>query len=192
MKINNPLSKFQWGLILLFCTCFHTENLFSQAISLGIKGGLNLSSLSIETATYQPGYQFGGFSKVMLSKKLGLQTEILFVNQNPRIDDQRVSISYIQIPILIRYNLNSFINLQAGPQYNMLLDTMDPSESMRGTLQNKDLCLALGIGFDLPLGLSTSIRFINDFGNVGDGTGDISSDVVQLSASFTLFDFRKH
>ncbi|MFY0625962.1 MAG: PorT family protein [Reichenbachiella sp.] len=176
--------------LMLLLSSLSIKNGIAQGASFGIKGGMNLSSINMDEATYQPGYQVGGFAEMMISRKFGLQTEALYCNQNSKIGTESISLTYFSIPVLVRYNLNSFINIQAGPQYTMLLESSDPSESISGTVKNKDIGLVIGIGIDMPMGFNASLRFLNALNSSDAGIGDISSDAVQLSVGFALLDFR--
>lgn len=178
-------------LFLVLISLFN-HKVSAQGASFGATGGMNLSSVNLDAATYMPGYQVGGFAKLMITKKFGLQTEALYTSQNSKMGNEQVSLKYFTVPVLVRYNLNSFLNLQVGPQYNMLLESIDPSESLNGQLKHKEISLAVGIGLDMPMGFSASLRFINALNKVNDATGDISSDAVQMSISFALLDFKNH
>ena len=165
--------------------------LHAQGITVGLKGGVNLSSINVDNGRFRPGYQAGGFAELMVLPRLGLQTELLYTYQNSEINDNPYEFRYISIPILLRFNLNKNINLQVGPQYNMLLESKGTMDELAGTVDHQDLYLALGLGVDMPMGFNASLHFVNGFNDFSQGSGGITSNMVQLSIGFALLDFQK-
>ena len=176
---------------LIIIILFSAFGLNAQGISVGLKGGANLSSLNTDNGKFRPGYQAGGFAELMITPRVGLQTEILYAYQNSEIDMNRYEFRYISIPILFRFNLNKNINLQLGPQYNMLIESKGIMEDLSGTVSHEDLYLAMGIGVDMPMGFNASLRFINGLKDFNASAGHITSNMVQFSVGVTLLDFKK-
>jgi hypothetical protein len=78
------------------------------------------------------------FATIGLGKKFAVQPEVVFNQVNTDTSTKfsevyqfnhinNIQLHYLSIPLLLNYNLNKFITLQAGPQFGVLLD------------QNKDL-----------------------------------------------------
>ncbi|MEI6948322.1 porin family protein [Paraflavisolibacter sp. H34] len=118
----------------------------SQAqLSLGLKAGANLTKIDGKAFNeeFKWGYLVGGFARLKLGEKLGIQPEVLFlqsklktdtaftsVYQNAATDarNKDINLNYLAIPVLLDYKIGGdFLSLQAGPQFGILLD------------QNKDL-----------------------------------------------------
>ncbi len=168
--------------------CYHS---IGQGLSIGVTGGGNLSSLNVDHATFGPGYQAGGFAELMLLPRMGIQTEVLYTMQSSEVADQPYEFQYVNIPILLRFNLTKNINFQIGPQYNMLLESQNATEELGGIIDHENLYLVVGLGVDMPMGVNASLRFINGMSEFGDSTGEVTSNMVQLSIGLPILQFRK-
>ncbi len=111
----------------------------AQAFRLGAKAGANLTKLSGQSFNeeFDLGYHLGGFAEIDFSKKLGIQPEVLFNQVNATrssgfnsiyttISDPTaaadIKLSYLSIPILLRYNVGKMLTLNLGPQFGILID----------------------------------------------------------------------
>ena len=116
--------------------------LFSSAIKaqfhIGAKAGANVTKVNGKSFKdeFRYGYSLGGFAEIRLSNKLVLQPEVLFNQYSTRVDsnykniyqdvfnsNSNIRLNYLSVPILLNYKLvGSFISLQAGPQFGILID----------------------------------------------------------------------
>ena len=121
-------------LFLAATLLFISSSLFSQGLSLGIKGGATLGKISGKAFKdeFTLGYHIGGFATVNFGK-FGIQPEVVFNQVNVDTANNfsqvyqfnhinKIKLSSLTIPILLNYNLNKFITLQAGPQFGIILD----------------------------------------------------------------------
>jgi hypothetical protein len=117
--------------------------LFSTAVMaqfhIGAKGGANVTKIDGKSFKdqFRYGYHIGGFMEVRLSNKFVLQPEVLFNQYSSTLDSNfkniyqgvfnasaqtKVKLNYLSIPILLNYKLiGSFLSLQAGPQFSVLM-----------------------------------------------------------------------
>lgn len=113
---------------------FISSSAFSQGLSFGIKGGATMGKMSGQAFKDQftLGYHVGAFATVGFGK-FGIQPEVLFnqtnvdtasnfsqVYQFNHVD--KIQLKALTIPILLNYDLNKIITLQAGPQFGILID----------------------------------------------------------------------
>lgn len=118
--------------------------LFSSAAAMaqfhiGVKGGANITKVDGKSFKdeFRYGYALGGFMEVRMGNKFVLQPEVLFNQYSTTLDsnvknvyqdvfnnDQsKVKLNYLSIPILLNYKLiGSFLSLQAGPQFSVLMN----------------------------------------------------------------------
>lgn len=109
---------------------------FAQ-FSLGVKAGANITKIDGKSFKdeFKYGYHLGGFMHVPIAGRLGIQPEVLFnqiktqtdnefsnIYQNAVSGDNNITLNYLSIPVLVSYKLGSFLSLQAGPQFGILLD----------------------------------------------------------------------
>lgn len=167
------MKKLLFGIILILISGIT----FGQFISLTPKIGFTLSDyyekILVET-TFKLGYSFGVSSNFSLSRKLDLKPELMFKQKGtksaglPNDNIQYYTFNYLNIPLLIKYNLgkknNSFIN---GGIYTGYL--LKATSRFKGTLNgvyydeksNEDL--SVFNKFDFGVGIGGGIRIpIND------------------------------
>lgn len=121
------------ALPLLLILMVWGSNAIAQKSSAGIKGGLNLSTISTDEGSdksLKPGFHIGVFSKIALSESIALQPELLFstkglkidYNESPIVDGEtRFNSNYIDLPIYLVLNLSEAFQIQAGPYFSYLL-----------------------------------------------------------------------
>jgi len=116
--------------------------LFSTALMaqfhIGAKAGANINKINGKSFKdeFRYGYSVGGFMEVRLSNKFVLQPEVLFNQNSTTLDSSfkniyqgvfnssqsKVKLNYLSIPLLLNYKLiGSFLSLQAGPQFSVLM-----------------------------------------------------------------------
>ena len=117
--------------------------LFSSAVMaqfhIGAKAGANIIKIDGKSFKdeFKFGYSLGGFMEVRLSNKFVLQPEVLFNQASTTLDSSfkniyqgvfnasaqsKVKLNYLSIPLLLNYKLiGSFLSLQAGPQFSVLM-----------------------------------------------------------------------
>lgn len=166
--------------------------LFSQAIMaqfhIGVKGGANVTKVSGKSFKdeFRYGYHLGGFMEVRMGNKFVLQPEVLFNQFSSRLDSNyshiyqdvfngntNIKLNYLSIPIVLNYKLlGSFLSLQAGPQFGVLID------QSKTTLQNGadafkkgDLSMLAGVQVKL-VNLRVTGRYAIGLNNISDITDD--------------------
>lgn len=176
----------------------------SQAkVEVGVKGGLNLASLSQDKATgvdlsSKTGYHFGAYGLVKVAM-LGIQPEILYSTKGTDVsvsgvaNDFSQEFVYLDIPIIVKYYLVAGLNLQAGPQFGKLLsvngkyyDGTNTAKLSKSSFEDSDLSVALGAGFDAPFGLNIAARYVIGVSDTSVGAGDSKNRTFQLSIGYSL------
>lgn len=165
--------------------------LFAQHITYGIKGGANITggvnySQAANGSLAEMGfpatdlhfksrllfaYHAGVYGNVTLSKKLSLQPEVLYSNQQYKLRapynvygmsgtaELYFKLQYINIPVMVQYHTSPRFYIEAGPQAGILLSikgtgsaTQFGSETkdLKSSSRTIDLSLAAGAGYHLP------------------------------------------
>lgn len=152
---------------------------------LGIKGGLNLNQIEGQSFNngFTYGYHLGGFAEIDFTKKFGLQPEVLW-NQsstqvaagfsslyptltNPNTLNQNVTLNYLSIPILLRYNLGGMFSVVAGPQVGILMN------KDQNLLQNGQKAFSDG-DFSMVAGLQVNLKTLRLYGRYNIGMKNIN------------------
>jgi len=175
----------------------------AQGVSGGIKGGLNLASqslggsgISLDTKA-KAGVHLGVYATIMFSENVGLQPELLYSSQGTKfdlagLDDSSYKFNYINIPILLRYNFNSIVNLHAGPQFGILASAKtnvgDIEEDVKEFVKGSDLSAAFGLGVDLPAGLNFTVRYSLGLSDIDkEDDSEIKNNNIQISIGYRIF-----
>ncbi len=195
MKKITLLSLFVFGIMLS-----------TQAqVGLGIKGGLNFANQDYESdgLSVSPdgrtGLHFGAFLVLNLSDNIGLQPELLYSQKGIKFESGGFNIeenfNYIDLPILLRYNINEMISLHAGPQLSFLLSAEDQDgNDFDDEVSGTDLALSFGGQIDLPAGFVGGLRYNLGLSDIYDGPEDpsfsspeIRNRVFQIYVGWKLF-----
>jgi hypothetical protein len=147
----------------------------AQESSVGIKGGLNLSTISTDEGSdknLKPGFHIGVFNKIALSESVALQPELLFATKGLKINydespiadgETRFNTNYIDLPVYLALNVSEAFQIQFGPYVSYLIsanvDTdaevfdffqIDSNDELdRKNFNAFDYGVAAGISFDL-------------------------------------------
>lgn len=126
-------------LLSLFAALLLSQAIMAQ-FHLGVKAGANVTKIQSKSFKdeFKYGYHLGGFAEVRLSDKFELQPEVLFNQYSTTVDSnfkniyqnavassyqRNVKLNYLSVPILLNYKLiGSFLSLQAGPQFGVLIN----------------------------------------------------------------------
>ena len=151
-----------------------------QMSYLGIKGGANNSNLHAENANKtrsREGYNIGLFTQIELKKRLGIAIETLYSTKGARLSeiglsrrgipyqiDHELFANYIEIPILVYYELVKTVQFQAGLHIGFLAGSRLNSQATINIGQNDLLILNKLRDFKkdlngLDLGFSFGLNF---------------------------------
>lgn len=178
---------------------------FAQTFQLGIKGGVNISNFTggnFENLDKKAlvGFHGGGFVSFFFGDHLALQPEVLFSSQGAKIkdagDEQNLKVSYINVPVLLKYRFTGGFYLEAGPQIGFKVSEDTDDQQVDDFFKSTDLSIAGGLGFHSSTGLGIGARYTAGLSKTGDfDAGDIDPDfkngVIQISLFYTLFNNNK-
>ncbi len=155
------------------------NHLKAQEFKAGVKGGLNLSVLTLDDAgdkNILPGFHAGVFGNVPLSPSFSLQPEILFSAKGTKVvydqeflgiqiadGESNFRLNYIEIPLYLVFNLADDFNFHLGPYAGFLMNAsvettgeildfinVNSSDDLDRSYFNKvDYGLTGGLGFSL-------------------------------------------
>jgi len=139
LSINNhKIKRMKTKLLSLTAVLFFSTAVMAQ-FHIGAKAGANINKINGKSFKdeFRYGYSLGGFMEVRLSNKFVLQPEVLFNQNSTTLDSSfkniyqgvfnasaqsKVKLNYLSIPLLLNYKLiGSFLSLQAGPQFSVLM-----------------------------------------------------------------------
>ena len=187
-------------LVLVFVVASILTAQAQVQVALGVKAGVNLSNLDSDYSSDNITALHGGAFALFKLTKLGIQPEVLFSQQGSKVDDVNLGkgdlkASYLSIPIMLKFYLVGGFNIQLGPQFGFLTAADFDGDDVKDDFKNSDLSANLGLGLDLPFGLTVDARYNLGLSDVkADGSnleGSFKSRVIQISLGYKIFKLGK-
>ncbi|MFW6226663.1 MAG: porin family protein [Bacteroidota bacterium] len=115
-------------------------NVNAQERQFGVKGGLNLASLSVEDAddsNLLTSFHAGLYANLpVVADFVALQPELLYSGKGIRVEytnlvtgESEYQLNYIDIPIYLIYNLQTDFYFQAGPYVGILMNAQSETDA---------------------------------------------------------------
>jgi hypothetical protein len=181
----------------------------AQSIRFGVKAGANFSNASgdglqgLSTSTLV-GFNGGVFLGLGITDNLFIQPELVYSGQGFKGAVSGTTVTqhenYINIPVLVKYQLPIGLYFQTGPQVGFLMSAKESaggaSQDDKAQFKSIDLAWAVGAGFQVPatqLGIDVryNIGLANIADNSGGGSGSVKNGVFQVGLTYTLFNAGK-
>tara|TARA_R110002049_G_scaffold28772_5_gene98154 strand:- start:3216 stop:3752 length:537 start_codon:yes stop_codon:yes gene_type:complete len=160
--------------------------LFAQELDLGIKAGANFANISDASGlSNKTGFQAGAFVGLKLSDKIGIQADLLYSQQGAEFDGGEFDLTYVNVPVVLKYYLVQGLNLQAGPQFGFVVDD-NVKEVFNGIAEaeSSDVSGLVGAGYDFPFGIRVDARYnfgLKDIFTEGKGKNTVVSLAIGYS-----------
>ena len=176
----------------------------AQGFALGAK--LGTIGTKIDGESFQSGYnlsyQGGAFLELDLTKKWGIQPELLFSQLSSKTasnlsasaltsglqPNTLFTLSYLSIPILLRHNFAKIFTFNIGPQYGILLNKgLTLKDNANSAFKSGDLSGVVGLQVHL-IGLRVYGRYVIGLNNISDATnsGSWKSQQLELGVGIKL------
>jgi hypothetical protein len=172
---------------------------------IGVKGGANIIKVQGKSFSdeFRYGYNIGGFVELRMGNKLVLQPEVLFNQFSTTLDSNfdhiyqgvfnsnqsNVKLKYLSIPIVLNYKLiGSFLSLQAGPQFGILIDkNKNLLQNGGAAFKSGDFSMLGGVQFKIGA-FRINGRYVIGLANINDidDQDEWKSEGFQLSVGLAL------
>lgn len=162
----------------------------AQGIDFGVKAGVNFANITDASGlSNRTGFVAGVFVGGKLNDNLGIQGELLYSQQGAEFELGEFNLDYVNVPLLVKYYVAQGLNIQAGPQFGVLVN--DETQTVIGEVINDiatndfDISGVIGAGYDFPFGVRVSGRYsfgLNDVPESGSG----KNSVVTLAVGYSF------
>ena len=187
-------------LSLLLVTGIHAQIKYE----LGARAGLNLSTQTTKGAAtnvvseLKEGVHAGAYGTFFFFEKLAAQLEIIWSQKGSKWSDPyfagKDNLSYIDIPVLIRFQVLDRVNVHAGPQFSFMTGAKqipdgEDAIDATGYYKNSDFGVLVGAELNLYRKLSIAIKFVEGFSVTTEPSYYIDqwmNRVIQVSLSYAL------
>jgi Outer membrane protein beta-barrel domain len=185
-------------LVLVIVLSSVGASLAQVQVALGVKAGANISKFDDSEADNLTSFHAGAFALFKLTK-IGIQPEVLFSQQGASVKSAGQNLdfktAYMTIPVMVKVYLIGGLNVQAGPQFGFLTKAELDGTDLKESLKNSDISANLGLGWDLPFGLTVDARYNIGLSDVGDDAAvfdsAVKSRVIQVSLGYKIFKLGK-
>ncbi|MDF2157540.1 porin family protein [Algoriphagus sp. CAU 1675] len=165
----------------------------SAQAQFGLRAGLSSANFAVTDFDATIGFHVGGYYQLetdLLTLEPGIQFsqkgyETINPNTNNLISE---SLSYIDIPVLVRYEVVPLLNVFAGPQAGLLAGRNYKEDGNNQTstdpVKGYELAGVIGVGMKLPAGVNFQVSY--DFGvtSLNYFDTDVKNRVLKISAGF--------
>jgi opacity protein-like surface antigen len=120
----------------------------------------------------------------------------VFSGEGAKIDDSdvKLALTYLNLPLLFRYNFSENLSAVTGPQIGFLLsakakddgDSNDVKDSFNGT----NISWGLGAQYELPNNLNVGLRYnfgLSDIADDGNDDWKTKASTLQISLGYTFY-----
>ncbi len=179
-------------------------------VKFGVKAGPQLTSLvgdDVEDADMKVGFNVGGFANIRFSEQFAFQPELLFSLQGAKSEyeilgtnvEEKVNLSYINIPLMMKWYAYDGLNFEFGPQVGFNVAAKYKAEaageSEEGDIDDVstvDFGVNIGAGYEMSNGLNFGLRYgrgLTSLYDVEDVNGDkykVYNSVISLGVGYTF------
>lgn len=169
-------------------------------MSYGVKGGLNISSITnsdveeMESSSLV-GFHIGLFGEFMIADKFAIQPELLYSTQGVKLErygeKADLKVDYINIPVMAKYYVAKDFSLEFGPQVGFLVSAElkydEVSVDIDDSTKSTDFSLNFGAGYnigDFALGARYNLGLTRLQKDLEVGESDSKNSVFQISLGY--------
>jgi hypothetical protein len=172
----------------------------------GVKAGLNNATQSTKGGTVNVSVESitringGVYCNFFLFDFLAIQPELMVsgkgVHWKDQFSDAEDILTYIDMPILIKYQPVKLLNIHAGPEFGYRLNATQKNldngqkTDIKDYYSNFDIGLALGVEANLPFRVNLTFRYVLGLNTVYTGTENNEhwkNNYFQISAGYRIF-----
>ncbi|PQA93105.1 opacity protein [Chryseobacterium shigense] len=171
----------------------------SNPVTFGVKGGMNVSSLSkdegLDDQKSKIGFNAGVFANIPIAESFSVQPEVLYSQYGEKSEytllgnkySASTKLDYIAVPVMFQYNLIPNLFVEAGPEFGFLVSAKNKfknesngnsttSDNYKDQLQTFNFGIGLGAGYYFTPNLGITARYV---AGVTDIFKDNSGDAVR-------------
>ena len=171
---------------LLFCVTALSVTA-QKKVSWGVKAGMNIGELKSSSFKYSytgNGINVGVQAEFPSEKKISFQGELNYYTHNSRtkigfygvdgLYNTEYKLSYVQLPVFIKYTFSNRLSFEIGPAFNFLLNEEmiiyrsydDLKSKSNGKIKDFQVSGILGSMYTFKNGIFGGIRYNHSIGDI--------------------------
>lgn len=174
-------------------------SLAQSPAQFGLKGGLNVSTIRSadddddnDGIDSKIGVHIGALAHIHLSSQFAVQPEILYSREGAEVEDSRLKLDYINIPVMLQYMFNNGFRIEAGPQLGLLVSSKYKDDDVEvdadDDFKTTNISLGFGVNYLSYSGLGVGARYNLGLSDISEaGNSNIKANTLQISL-FYMFD----
>jgi len=167
----------------------------SSPVNFGVKAGLNIASISDDGFKAKASFYGGAFANIPVASEFSVQPEILYNGLGAKADgmeDLKVNLSYISVPVMFQYNALPNLYLEAGPQFSFLVGSKFKYQSVSvdadDYIKGFDFGIGLGAGYYFTPNIGLTARYVAGVVDIAKETNGIQpegkNNVFQIGLAY--------
>lgn len=159
-------------------------------ISFGPKAGANFASWAtkeVPELKMRTAFHAGGVAIIPVSRTIALQPELLYSKEGTKFGDMEYDISYLNIPLLVRYQHASGFHAETGPQLGILLDAQSDSDeqgAIKEYIRSTQGSWCVGMGYQFKFGLDLHTRYNIGISRAGASADKVTGNVLSVGVAY--------
>ncbi|WP_114820094.1 porin family protein [Chryseobacterium sp. KLBC 52] len=166
-----------------FAFAQQTGNMSSNPVTFGVKGGMNVSSLSkdsgLDDQKSKIGFNAGVFANIPLAASFSVQPEVQYSQYGNKSDytlagtkySASTKLDYITVPVMFQYNLIPNLYVEAGPEFGFMVSAKNKfknesngdsstTDNYKDNLNTFNFGIGLGAGYYFTPNLGLTARYV--------------------------------
>ena len=183
----------------------------SNPVSFGVKGGMNVSSLSkdngLDDQKSKIGFNAGVFANIPVASSFSIQPEVLYSQYGDKIDytlagtkfSSSRKLDYITVPVMFQYNALPNLYLEAGPEFGFMVSAKNKfknesngesstSDNYKDNFNTFNFGIGLGAGYYFTPNLGITARYVAGLTDIAkdrpSGSDAIRNNVFQVGLAY--------
>lgn len=194
-----------------FAFAQQTGNTSSNPVTFGVKGGMNVSSLSkdsgLDDQKSKIGFNAGVFANIPLAASFSVQPEVLYSQYGNKSDfttlgtkySASTKLDYITVPVMFQYNLIPDLYVEAGPEFGFMVSAKNKlknesngnsttSDNYKDNFNTFNFGIGLGAGYYFTPNLGITARYVAGLTDIAknrpSGSDAVRNNVFQVGLAY--------
>ncbi|WP_343658398.1 porin family protein [Chryseobacterium sp.] len=194
-----------------FAFAQQTTNTSSNPVTFGVKGGMNVSSLSkdsgLDDQKSKIGFNAGVFANIPLASSFSVQPEVLYSQYGNKSDftalgtkySASTKLDYIAVPVMFQYNLIPDLYVEAGPEFGFMVSAKNKlknesngnsttSDNYKDNFNTFNFGIGLGAGYYFTPNLGLTARYVAGLTDIAknrpSGSDAVRNNVFQVGLAY--------
>ncbi|MFS4428223.1 porin family protein [Chryseobacterium sp. GVT01B] len=194
-----------------FAFAQQTGNTSSNPVTFGVKGGMNVSSLSkdsgLDDQKSKIGFNAGVFANIPLAASFSVQPEVLYSQYGNKSDftsfgtkfSASTKLDYVTVPVMFQYNLIPDLYVEAGPEFGFMVSAKNKlknesngdsttSDNYKDNFNTFNFGIGLGAGYYFTPNLGLTARYVAGLTDIAknrpNGSDAVRNNVFQVGLAY--------